>query len=107
VNGQKTIASDAEATRNKVKAQFDKMSAEIDKLKAEAEKISADQRREFYDYVETLDEKRNRLKSRIDDLKEAGDSAIGELEAGMKEAWQRIAIAKKAAEARFRSDAGH
>lgn len=107
MNESTSAASGEEATKAKVKARFDKMSAEIDKLKAKAEEISADQRREFYDYVEALDEKRNQLESRIDDLKEASGSAIDELETGMKEAWQRIAIARKAAEARFRSETRH
>ncbi len=97
----KIKASRDEATRDKVQAQFDKLSAEIDKLKAEADEISADQRTKFYDYVETLDEKREQLKDQVDDLREASGAAFEEIESGMKEAWQRVAIAKKAAEARF------
>ena len=91
-----------EATKDKVKAQFDKLSAEVDKLKAEAEEISADQRMKFYDYVETLNEKRDDLKGRVDELSDASDAALDEIQTGMKDAWQRIAIAKKAAEARFK-----
>lgn len=102
----KTSASKNEAKKDKFKAQFDELSAEIDKLKAEAEKVSADQRKKFYDYVETLDEKRNQLKSRVDELKDASGAAIDELETGMKDAWQRVAIAKQAAEARFNREAG-
>lgn len=102
----KTSASSSEATKDKLKAQYDKLSAEIDKLKAEAEQISADQRMKFYDYIETLDEKRDKLKSRVDDLKDASGAAVDELETGIKDAWQRVAIAKKAAEARFNREAG-
>lgn len=102
-----TATSREEATKDKVEAQFDKLSAEIDKLKAEAEEISADQRMKFYEYIETLDEKRDRLRSRLKDLRQASGSAMDEIEAGMKDAWQRVAIAKKAAEARFKRETQH
>lgn len=94
-------APEKKAFRDKFKAQLDELSAEIDKLKAQAEQVGASQRMKYYEYVDGLDEKRDKIKKQLSELQDASGDALDELKAGMKDAWQRLAIARKAARARF------
>lgn len=95
--------SKEKAQKQKLEAQMQELDAELDKLKAQAKEASADQRLKYNQYLEALDEKRQGLKKKFDNLKEDSGDAFDELQAGMKDAWQRLAIAKRAAEARFQS----
>lgn len=87
--------------KKEVKANLDILKADVDKLKAQAEKIEAEQRSRFFQYIEELDENRETIARKLDELKDAGGKARDDIERGLKEAWDRLAIAKKAAEARF------
>ena len=87
--------------RKEVNANLEMLKADVAKLKARTEQIEADKRSRFAQYVEELDENRASLARQIDELRDAGGKARDDIERGLKEAWDRLAIAKKAAEARF------
>ena len=87
--------------KKEVRANLDVLKADVAKLKAQAEKVEAEQRSRFFQYIEELDENRETIARKLDELKDAGGKARDDIERGLKEAWDRLAIAKKAAEARF------
>lgn len=88
-------------TKQKLKGELDEIRAEVKMLKAKAAQTTTEQRIKFDRYLETLEEKRNEVGESLESLKESGDDAVDDIKAGLKEAWQRLAIAKQAAEARF------
>ena len=93
----------SEAYRSKLEGQMQELDAEVDKLKARARQAGAEQRIKYNEYLDVLDEKRETIKSKMSELKDDGEDALDELKAGMQDAWQRLAIAKKAAEAQFKA----
>lgn len=90
-----------ELYKKEVRANLDMLKADVEKLKARAEQIEAKERSRFAQYIDELDENRAAIAQRLDELKEAGGKARDDIERGLKDAWDRLAIAKKAAEARF------
>lgn len=85
----------------KISAQLDELDAEIDKLKAVAAKEKAELGIKFGSYIDELEQKRRDVGERLTSLKESGDEAMDDVKRGLKEAWDRLAIAQKAAKARF------
>ena len=90
-----------EMYKQEVNASLEMLKADVAELKAKTEKLDAEGRSRFDDYVEELDEKRAEIGKQLADLAEAGGKAKNDIERGLKEAWDRLAIAKRAAEARF------
>lgn len=87
--------------KKEVSANLEMLKADVAKLKAQAEQIEAKERSRFARYIEELDANRATIARRLDELQDAGGKARNDIERGLKEAWDRLAIAKKAAEARF------
>ena len=87
--------------QQKIRAELEQLRAELDKLKAQADESSAEKQIKFDRYLDTLDEKRNEVGEKLEALKDSGDDAIDDIKEGLKEAWQRLAIAKTAAKIRF------
>lgn len=87
--------------KKEVSANLEMLKADVAKLKAQAEQIEAKERSRFARYIEELDANRATIARRLDELQDAGGEARSDIERGLKEAWDRLAIAKKAAEARF------
>lgn len=85
----------------KVSAQLDELEAEIDKLKAVAAKEKAELGIKFSRYIDELEQKSKDVGERLASIKESGDEAMDDVQRGLKEAWDRLAIAQKAARARF------
>ncbi len=90
-----------ELYKREVDASLEMLKADVAKLKARAAKMDAEGRSRFDEYVEELDRKREEISEQLSDLADAGSKAKGDIERGLKEAWDRLAIAKRAAEARF------
>ena len=90
-----------ELYKKEVRANLEMLKADVAKLKARSEQIEANQRSRFDQYIEQLDENREAVARKLDELKDSTGRAREDIERGLKEAWDRLAIAKKAAEARF------
>ena len=87
--------------KEEVRANLEMLKADVAELKARACQIEATERSRFARYIHELDENREALVRRVEELEHAGGKARDDIEQGLKEAWDRLAIAKKAAEARF------
>lgn len=85
----------------KIKAELDELRAEVDKLKAGAEKQTAESRMRFDQYLSALDRKSNQIGEKLESLRDTSGEAMDDIRLGLRDAMQRLAIAKKAAEARF------
>lgn len=90
-----------EVYKEKASAELDKIGAEINLLKAKAAEAKAEQRVQLDEYLATLEDKRNKLDDQVSTLKDSSEDAMDDLRRGLKDAWDRLAIAKKAAKARF------
>ena len=90
-----------EHSQQKIQAELTELRAELTKLRALAEKENADQRKKFDRYLDALNEKSEDVSAKLDSLKESGGDAADDIKKGLKEAWERLAIAKQAAKARF------
>ena len=75
--------------------------APLDSLKAKAESYGKSRDSRFFRYLEKIDEKQETVSSRVEAAETSGDAAWGEIRDGLKEAQQRLAIAKLAARSRF------
>ena len=86
---------------DKVKSDLDQVREEVDSLKAKAESYGKSRDSRFFRYLEKIDEKQETVSSRVEAAETSGDAAWGEIRDGLKEAQQRLAIAKLAARSRF------
>lgn len=90
-----------ELYKQEVRANLEMLKADVAKLKARSEQIETNQRSRFDQYIEQLEENREAVARKLDELKDSTGKAREDIERGLKEAWDRLAIAKKAAKARF------
>jgi chromosome segregation ATPase len=90
-----------EGYKEKASAELDKIGAEVNRLKARAAEAKAEQRIQLDEYLAPLEEKRKELDDQVSALKDSSSDAMNDLQRGLKDAWDRLAIAKKAAKARF------
>jgi len=86
---------------DRFRAELEQVRAEIEKLKAQAGKAKASQGIRFNEYLDAIEEKREQTAGRLDDLKNASGQAFDEIRAGIKDARDRLAIARRAAQSRF------
>lgn len=90
-----------ELYEQEIRAELAQLKAELDTLKARAAEEEAEQRLKFDRYLETLSNKSEEVGEKLESLKDSGGDAVDDIKSGLKEAWERLAIAKQAAEARF------
>jgi hypothetical protein len=90
-----------EAYKEKVSAELDKIGAEVNRLKAMTAETKAEKKMQLTGYIKTLEEKKEVLGSQLETLKDSSGNAMDNIQRGLKDAWYRLAIAKKAAEAKF------
>ena len=90
-----------EPYKQRVGAELDKIGAEVASLKAMAAEASAQSHDRFAIYVEELDERRQKVADKLDDIDDVSREAVADINDGLKDARQRLMIARKAARARF------
>lgn len=90
-----------ELYEQEIRADLAQLRAELDTLKVQAEQEKLERSEKLAGYIETLSEKSEEVGEKLENLKDSGGDAVGDIKNGLKEAWQRLAIAKRAAEARF------
>ena len=90
------------AYEEKFDAQLKEWSAQIALLKAKADSAKADAKIEYYKAIETLQSKQNEAKTKLQELKTAGDGAWEDLKAGAEKAWAEVKAAYHDASSRFK-----
>ena len=90
-----------ELYEQEIRAELAHLKAELDSLQVEAARKKLEQESKLDDYLKTLADKSEEVGKKLDNLRESGSDAADEIRAGLTEAWERLAIAKNAAKAKF------
>jgi len=81
------------AYEQKLDAQLDEWNAQIDLLKARADKAEAEAKIEYYKTIDTLQHKQAEVRTKLHELKTAGDEAWEDLKTGAGKAWAEVEAA--------------
>jgi uncharacterized coiled-coil DUF342 family protein len=93
--------SSKKAYEQKQQAQLNEWAAQIKKLKAKADMAQADAQSEYYKQIKELRSMQDEANNKLNDIKEAGDEAWEDLQAGMDSARSSFGNALKTATSRF------
>ena len=90
------------AYEEKLDAQLKEWSAQIALLKAKADNAKADAKIEYYKTIEALQRKQNDARTKLQELKAAGDEAWGDIKMGAEKVWAEVKAAYHDASSRFK-----
>jgi len=90
------------AFEEKFDAQLQEWSAEIALLKAKADKAKAEVKIEYYKTLETLQGKQDVARTKLRELRSAGDEAWEDVKAGAENVWTEIKALIQNAASRFK-----
>jgi multidrug resistance efflux pump len=90
------------AYEEKLDAQLKEWNAQINLLQAKANNAKADAKIEYIKTIEVLQRKQNEAKTKLQELKAAGDEAWEDIKAGAEKAWGEVRTAFRDATARFK-----
>jgi predicted ATP-binding protein involved in virulence len=90
------------AYEEKIDAQLKEWNAQIDLLKAKADKAKAEAKIDYYKTIDALQHKQEEARTKLKELKTAGDEAWEDVKKGAEKAWAEIRIAYKDATSRFK-----
>jgi len=90
------------AYEEKIDAQIKEWNAQIDLLKAKADKAKAEAKIDFYKTIDALQRKQNEARTKLQELKTAGDEAWEDLKTGAEKAWAEVKAAYHDASSRFK-----
>ena len=90
-----------DAYEQKLKGQLSEWRAEIDKMKAQAEKAQGDAQLAYYKEIEDLRARQEAARDKLDELRDAGDSAWEDLKTGLDKTWDDMSDAVNKAASRF------
>jgi hypothetical protein len=90
------------AYEEKFDAQLKEWSAEIALLNAKADKTRAEAKIEYYKTIETLQGKQDAARTKLQELKTAGDDAWEDLKTGAENVWTEVKTAFQSAASRFK-----
>lgn len=90
------------AFEEKFDAQLNEWSAEIALLKAKADKAKAEVKIEYYKTLETLQGKQDVARTKLKELRSAGDDAWEDVKAGAETVWTEIKAVFQNAASRFK-----
>lgn len=82
------MSAKKEAYIQKLKAKIDEWNADLDKLGAQAEQAQGETKIKYQRQMEELREKRRDLEKKIENLKEASESAWEDLKEGVERSWE-------------------
>jgi hypothetical protein len=85
----------------KINAELRDIRAEVQRLRALARRPRDDSQGRLENYIEELDEKRRALAKRVASLDDKDTESVNDVMRGLKEARDRLSIAREAARARF------
>jgi predicted ATP-binding protein involved in virulence len=89
------------AYEEKFDAQLAEWNAQVALLTAKADKAQAEAKIEYYKTIELLQHKQNDARSKLQELKAAGDGAWEDLKKGAEKAWTEVKTAYRDASSRF------
>ncbi len=81
------------AYEEKLDAQLKEWNAQITLLKAKAENAKADAKIDYYKSIEALEHKHDEARTKLQELKTAGDEAWEAVKAGAEKAWAEVKTA--------------
>ena len=90
------------AYEGRLDAQLEEWNAQIALLKAKADKARAEAKIEYYKTIESLQHKHDDARTKLKELKTAGDEAWEDLKTGAEKAWEEIKTAFHEATSKFK-----
>jgi hypothetical protein len=90
------------AYEEKLDAQLQEWNAQIALLKARAENAKADAKIGYYKAIDALEHKQNEARTKLHELKTAGDEAWEAVKAGAEKVWAEVKTAYHDAASRFK-----
>jgi predicted ATP-binding protein involved in virulence len=90
------------AYEEKLAAQLEEWNAQVALFQAKADKATAEAKIEYYKITEALQRKQDEARTKLQELKDAGDDAWEDLKAGGEKAWAEIKTAFHAAASKFK-----
>ena len=90
------------AYEEKLEAQLNEWNAQIALLKAKAKNTQADAKIHYYQTIDALELKRNTAKTKLRELKDAGDEAWEGLKTGAENSWAEVKTAFHNAISKFK-----
>ena len=84
----------------RISAELTRLRTDLDELRSKIEQSETNDKK-MVEYLDQIDAKKEELNDKLRELKDNGSGAMDELNKGLKEAWDRLAIATKAAKARL------
>ncbi len=91
-----------DAYQDKMDARLREWQAKIDALKARADQAEAEQKIQYYEEIETLRTKQQKVQQKLEELRSAGASAWEEVKAGVEAAWTDLEDAVQRAADKFK-----
>ena len=96
------MKGERKAYEEKLDAQLKEWNAQIELLKTRADKAKAEVKIEYYKTIEALQGKQNEAKTKLRELKTAGDEAWEDVKKGAEKAWAEVKTAYHDASSRFK-----
>ena len=90
------------AYEEKLDAQLKEWNAQIALLKARAENAKADAKVDYYKTIEAFEHKQDKAKTKLQELKTAGDEAWDAFKTGAEKAWAEVMTAYHDAVSKFK-----
>ena len=90
-----------DAYQDKMNARLREWQAKIDALKARADQAEAEQKIKYYEEIETLRTKQQKVQQKLEELRSAGAGAWEEVKAGVEVAWTDLEDAVQRAADKF------
>lgn len=90
------------AYEEKLDAQLEEWSAHIALLKARADKARAEAKVEYYKTIEALQRRQDEARTKLQELRTAGDEAWEDLKTGAEKAWEEVKTAFHDAVSKFK-----
>jgi predicted ATP-binding protein involved in virulence len=90
------------AYEEKLDAQLDEWNAQIHLLKARADKAKAEAKIEYYKTIDALQHRQDEARTKLHELKTAGDEAWEDLKTGAEKAWDEVKSAFHDAISKFK-----
>lgn len=90
------------AYEKKLDAQLNELNAQIELLKAKADKAKVEAKIDYHKAVDVMQHKLNDAKTKLQELKTAGDDAWDDIKTGAEKAWDEVKTAYHDASSRFK-----
>jgi multidrug resistance efflux pump len=90
------------AYEEKLAAQLNEWNAQIALLKARADKAKAEAKIEYYKTIDALQHRQSEARTKLHELKTAGDEAWEDLKTGAEKAWDEVKSAFHDAISKFK-----